>query len=79
MTLVIPIFLRYPRTEPSPRVLAIVSPASARLGAHAERLYFPELDAIRLFLFFGVWAYPALPLQDLFYIEHHFRHFSRPG
>jgi peptidoglycan/LPS O-acetylase OafA/YrhL len=34
--------------------------------------YHPELDAIRLFLFFGVWAYHALPKDAGFYVQHHF-------
>ena len=36
-----------------------------------ERFYFPELDSIRFFLFWGVWGYHALPRQENVYTEHH--------
>jgi len=36
-----------------------------------ERFYFPELDAIRFFLFWGVWGYHALPREENVYVEHH--------
>ena len=35
------------------------------------RFYYPELDAIRIFLFFGVWAYHALPRDESFYVARH--------
>ncbi len=60
-----------PRLEPKP--LAQRSAWSApRSAALAERFYFPELDAIRIFLFFGVWSYHALPRENSFFIEHRF-------
>ncbi len=40
-------------------------------GNMPERFYFPELDAIRFFLFWGVWGYHALPREENVYIEHH--------
>ncbi|HYX68501.1 MAG TPA: acyltransferase [Terriglobales bacterium] len=36
-----------------------------------QRFYHPELDAIRIFLFFGVWAYHVVPRQEAFYTAHH--------
>ena len=39
-----------------------------------ERFYYPELDAIRIFLFFGVWSYHVLPRALIFYDEHHVPH-----
>jgi hypothetical protein len=47
-----------------------IPPLPARSATLSERFYFPELDAIRVFLFLGVWAYHALPLQDHYYVEH---------
>lgn len=46
---------------------------SYSLTAHREgsRFYYPELDAIRLFLFFGVWSYHALPRDVAFYTARH--------
>src|SRR5256885_14415696 len=35
------------------------------------RFYYPELDAVRLFLFFGVWSYHALPRYAAFYTARH--------
>lgn len=37
----------------------------------AGRFYFPELDAIRIFLFFGVWSYHTLPRDTSFFVLHH--------
>ena len=52
--------------------------SSARLEALApprrslsERFYYPELDAIRIFLFLGVWSYHVLPREPNFYTDHH--------
>jgi peptidoglycan/LPS O-acetylase OafA/YrhL len=36
-----------------------------------QRFYHPELDAIRIFLFFGVWGYHVLPREMTFYSQHH--------
>jgi peptidoglycan/LPS O-acetylase OafA/YrhL len=35
------------------------------------RFYYPELDSIRFFLFWGVWGYHALPQQEDLYTVHH--------
>src|SRR6266851_1758893 len=48
-----------------------IPPLPATSAVLSKRFYFPELDAIRIFLFFGVWAYHALPLQDHYYVDHH--------
>ena len=40
-------------------------------NGQTERFYHPELDAIRFFLFCGVWSYHSLPLQVDPYREHH--------
>ena len=48
-----------------------IPPLPAPSAVLSKRFYFPELDAIRIFLFFGVWAYHALPRQDHYYVEHH--------
>ena len=48
-----------------------IPPLPAPSAVLSKRFYFPELDAIRIFLFFGVWAYHAVPLQDHYYVEHH--------
>ena len=48
-----------------------IPPLPAPSPVLSKRFYFPELDAIRIFLFFGVWAYHALPLQDHYYVDHH--------
>jgi len=47
-----------------------IPPLAAPSAVLSKRFYFPELDAIRIFLFFGIWAYHALPLQDHYYVEH---------
>jgi len=36
-----------------------------------HRFYHPELDAIRIFLFVGVWSYHALPREESYYIARH--------
>lgn len=36
-----------------------------------ERFYYPELDAIRLLLFCGVWGYHALPREESYYAARH--------
>src|SRR5881628_3062137 len=48
-----------------------IPPLAAPSAVLSKRFYFPELDAIRIFLFFGVWAYHAVPRQDHYYVEHH--------
>ena len=60
-----------PRAELKP--LGQQSGSSApRSAAYAGRFYFPELDAIRIFLFFGVWSYHTLPRDASFFLEHRF-------
>ena len=60
-----------PRAELKP--LGQQSGSSApRSAAFAGRFYFPELDAIRIFLFFGVWSYHTLPRDASFFLEHRF-------
>lgn len=49
----------------------VASPDIGRRGGSQERFYFPELDAIRFFLFWGVWGYHALPREENVYTEHH--------
>src|SRR5438477_10468429 len=59
---------------PSPIETPLAHPATTapqRAQPHTERFYFPELDAVRIFLFFGVWAYHVLPRQEIFYTSHH--------
>jgi len=46
------------------------APASSKSRSQ-QRFYYPELDAIRLFLFIGVWSYHALPREDGYYIARH--------
>lgn len=36
-----------------------------------QRFYYPELDAVRVFLFLGVWSYHALPRDEGYYIAEH--------
>src|SRR5260370_11514381 len=48
-----------------------IPPLPAPSAMVSKRFYFPELDAIRIFLFFGVWAYHAVPRQDHYYVDHH--------
>ena len=60
-----------PRAELKP--LGQQSGSSApRSAAFAGRFYFPELDAIRIFLFFSVWSYHTLPRDASFFLEHRF-------
>lgn len=40
-------------------------------GREGRRFYYPELDAVRTFLFVGVWTYHALPRDDSFYLARH--------
>src|SRR6266566_8542867 len=49
-----------------------VSPTPSPSSAFAGRFYFPELDAVRIFLFFGVWSYHTLPRDASFFLAHHF-------
>lgn len=53
---------------------AVQAPADAVTplpASPAKRFYYPELDAIRIFLFFGVWGYHVLPREESFYTGHH--------
>jgi len=62
-----------PPQESKTPVQANVSPAPAPSSAFAAgRFYFPELDAVRIFLFFGVWSYHTLPRDASFFLAHHF-------
>ena len=61
-----------PPQESKTPVQANVSPAPAPSSAFAGRFYFPELDAVRIFLFFGVWSYHTLPRDASFFLAHHF-------
>ena len=54
-----------------PLTRTVASPDVGRRSALQERFYFPELDAIRFFLFWGVWGYHALPRDESVYTEHH--------
>lgn len=57
---------------PTAQLTATVAPPDVRRrGGLQERFYFPELDAIRFFLFWGVWGYHALPREEHVYTEHH--------
>ena len=55
----------------TPLTRTVASPDVGRRGGLQERFYFPELDAIRFFLFWGVWGYHALPKEESVYTEHH--------
>jgi len=61
-------------------VALLATTPSTGTGAHPDvgrraglqkRFYFPELDAIRFFLFWGVWGYHALPREQNVYTDHH--------
>jgi len=54
-----------------PSTQTLAPPEIAPRAGLQERLYFPELDAIRFFLFWGVWGYHALPREQSVYTEHH--------
>ena len=57
---------------PTTQLNGNIAPADVRRrGGLQERFYFPELDAIRFFLFWGVWGYHALPREQSVYAEHH--------
>src|SRR5690349_2298559 len=45
-------------------------PTSHKPSEH-RRFYYPELDAIRLLLFLGVWAYHAIPREEAYYVVRH--------
>lgn len=45
--------------------------APPRSSFFAGRFYFPELDAVRIFLFLGVWTYHTLPLTSAGYVGRH--------
>src|SRR2546422_1667367 len=55
----------------APLIVTVAPPDIKRRGGLEERFYFPELDSIRFFLFWGVWGYHALPRQESAYTEHH--------
>ncbi|OLE57696.1 MAG: hypothetical protein AUG13_02665 [Chloroflexi bacterium 13_1_20CM_2_59_7] len=55
----------------APLADTVAPPDIGRRGGPKERFYFPELDSIRFFLFWGVWGYHALPRQESAYTEHH--------
>ncbi len=55
----------------APLTATAVPPEVGRRTCLQERFYFPELDSIRFFLFWGVWGYHALPRQENVYTEHH--------
>src|SRR3989441_10106641 len=55
----------------APLTVTAAPPDIGRRGGPKERFYFPELDSIRFFLFWGVWGYHALPRQESAYTEHH--------
>src|SRR6266581_1919952 len=61
-----------PLPESKTPIQAHVSPAPSTSSAFAGRFYFPELDAVRIFLFFGVWSYHTLPRNASFFLAHHF-------
>jgi len=54
-----------------PSTQTLAPPEIAPRVGLQERFYFPELDAIRFFLFWGVWGYHALPREQSVYTEHH--------
>ena len=58
--------------ESKPLVPAEVRSSLNNPQTHLNRFYFPELDAIRIFLFFGVWAYHSLPRDSYFFAAHRF-------
>ena len=60
-----------PRLEPKP-LSQQRTWAASHASAFAGRFYFPELDAIRIFLFFGVWSYHSLPRDASFFAAHGF-------
>ncbi len=55
----------------APLTATAAPPDVGRRTCLQERFYFPELDSIRFFLFWGVWGYHALPRQENVYTEHH--------
>jgi peptidoglycan/LPS O-acetylase OafA/YrhL len=55
----------------APLTATAAPPEVGRRTCLQERFYFPELDSIRFFLFWGVWGYHALPRQENVYTEHH--------
>lgn len=57
--------------DASPLAASTAPPVSTRQNGQIERFYHPELDAIRFFLFCGVWSYHLLPQQVDPYREHH--------
>jgi len=61
-----------PQLESRPPLQPGVSPTPSPSSAFAGRFYFPELDAVRIFLFFGVWSYHTLPREASFFVAHHF-------
>ena len=59
----------HPQATPHANTAGYSKHSQPRLAK--DWFYHPELDAIRLFLFFGVWAYHALPKDAGFYVLHH--------
>src|SRR6266568_5670873 len=55
----------------APLTVTAAPPDTKRQRGLKERFYFPELDAIRFFLFWGVWGYHALPRHEGAYTERH--------
>jgi peptidoglycan/LPS O-acetylase OafA/YrhL len=49
---------------------AVIATSTCPRGL-TDRFYYPELDAIRFFLFWGVWGYHALPREVSYYSVHH--------
>lgn len=47
------------------------APSALDKSQTRQRFYHPELDAIRIFLFVGVWSYHALPREESYYIARH--------
>lgn len=58
--------------QPAPRLpSAERMPSSPDCALWGQRFYYPELDSIRLLLFFGVWSYHALPRYESYYTARH--------
>lgn len=60
-----------PHLESAPSAQEMVRPGP-RHSTFSCRFYFPELDAIRIFLFFGVWSFHTLPRNASFFVAHSF-------
>jgi peptidoglycan/LPS O-acetylase OafA/YrhL len=55
----------------APLTVTVAPPDIGRRVGLKERFYFPELDAIRFFLFLEVWGYHVLPRQESLYTVNH--------